>query len=103
MRINLSSLAQFGMWSLIVVLAFVMQVAPFLLILTMINIAFGISSAAALILIPAMLFAMLIAACTIAARRRRWLPRQTGPAHPDVALRHTPVCLLPFVKRQRIY
>jgi len=101
MRFNLTSLAQISLWSLIVVLAFVMQVAPFLLILTMINIAVGISSTTALTVIPVMMFAMLIAACMIAGRRR--VPRQVHRLQPDEALRHTPPCLLPYLKRQRIY
>jgi len=103
LRLTLSSLVQTGIWSIVVVLAFIMQVAPFLLILTMINIAVGISSAVALILIPVVLFAMLILACSIAGRHRRLAPSRARRMHADEALRHTPACLLPYMKRQRIY
>ena len=41
-------------------LAFFMQVMPFLLVLTLVNISFGVSSSVALFLIPTVLFGMLL-------------------------------------------
>ena len=56
---------------LIVFLAVFMPVMPSLLVLTLINISFGVSSEVALALIPVVLFAMLIGACIYASGRAR--------------------------------
>ena len=60
-----------GLWILIILFAFFMQVVPFLLVLTMFNLAVGVSSGVALILIPAAAFAMLSVACWVATKRMR--------------------------------
>jgi hypothetical protein len=65
------SLLNAGLWIVIVILAFVMQVMPFLLVLTLVNISFGVSSSVALVLIPVVLFGMLTVACVYASRRTR--------------------------------
>ena len=59
------------LWFVIGLLAFSMQVMPFLLVLTLISISFGISSGVALIIIPLVLFAMLVIACCYVSRRAR--------------------------------
>ena len=69
MNFTISGLINLVVLLVIVFLAFFMQVMPFLLVLTLINISFGISSSLALFVIPIVLFAMLIAACVYAAAR----------------------------------
>ena len=71
MNFTISGLINLVVLLVIVFLAFFMQVMPFLLVLTLINISFGISSSLALFVIPIVLFAMLIAACVYAAARSR--------------------------------
>ena len=60
-----------AIWLVVIILAFVMQVMPLLLILTLFNMAVGISSAAALIAVPVALLGMLLIAFSFAERRRR--------------------------------
>lgn len=75
MNITIMGLLTTAIWIGIVLLAFFMQVMPFLLVLTLINISFGVSSSVALFLIPTVLFGMLITACVYAsARTRKKLP-----------------------------
>jgi hypothetical protein len=66
-----SGLIRVALWIVILFVAFFMQVVPFLLVLTMLNLAVGITSGAALILVPAAAFLMLSVACWIATRRTR--------------------------------
>lgn len=96
------------MWVVIVIFAMIMQVMPLLLILTLFNIAIGVSSTAVLIIIPVMLFGSLFVACSIAERRRRrMLPAQitvpTARPHPDEAMRQTAACMLPYLRRSRFF
>jgi len=70
-------LLRMGLWFGILAIAFFMQVVPFLLVLTMFNLAIGITSGAALVLIPVVAFGMLFFACWIATRHTRNL---TGEA-----------------------
>lgn len=65
------NILQIAFWASVVLFAFIMQVIPFLLILTMVNIAFGVSSTATLIIIPVAFFGMLISACLIVERHRK--------------------------------
>jgi len=58
-------------WVAVLCMAFVMQVIPFLLILTMINIAVGISSTTMLVLLPAGHFGILFSACYLTERHRK--------------------------------
>ena len=62
---------QIGLWLAVLIIAFFMQVVPFLLVLTMFNLAIGITSGAALVIIPVAAFGMLSFACWIATRRAR--------------------------------
>ena len=94
-----------GLWVTIVLLAFCMQVMPFLLVLTLVNISFGVSSAVALILIPVVLFGMLIIACVYASGRTRRkmpapLPVYRTDSPPD-SLRGLATCMLPHSRRYR--
>lgn len=66
-----SGALQVGLWILILLFAFFMQVVPFLLVLTMFNLAVGITSGVALIVIPVAVFGMLSVACWIATKRTR--------------------------------
>ncbi|NKB59987.1 MAG: hypothetical protein GKS00_27055 [Alphaproteobacteria bacterium] len=108
MRYGFSAVAQASMWIAIVILALIMQVMPLLLILTLFNMAIGVSSATILVIIPIALFGSIIVACTIAERRRRsMLPApisaQAGKPHPDTAMRHTAACMLPYLRRSRFF
>jgi len=77
---RLSGTLHVVLWIAILVIAFFMQVVPFLLVLTMLNLAIGITSHTALILVPAAAFAMLSFACWIASRRtRNTLPAPMPP------------------------
>ena len=96
------------MWITILIFAFFMQVVPFLLVLTMLNLAIGISSGTALILVPAVAFAMLSFACWIATRRTRNmlpdpLPQRTYIAPPGNGSAPLTVHqrLIPFLQRWR--
>ncbi len=108
MGYSVSAIAQAGMWIMIVVLALIMQVMPLLLILTLFNIAIGVSSTAMLIIIPTVLFGTLIIACNAAEKHRKSklpspLPVHTQRPHPDKAMRHTAVCMLPYLRRSRFF
>jgi len=65
------NLVEYGAWIGIVLLALLLQVIPFLLVLTMFNLAVGISSGVALAAIPVCIFGMVFTACWIASRRTR--------------------------------
>ena len=108
MRYGFSAVVQASMWVLIVVLALIMQVVPLLLILTLFNIAVGISSTAMLIIVPVALFVMLFVACNLAERRRKRIlpaPRPTRAYAPPPAntMRGTAACMLPYLRRNRFY
>lgn len=108
MRYGFSAVAQASMWIAIVILALIMQVMPLLLILTLFNIAIGVSSTAMLIIIPVVLFGSLIVACSIAERRRKSMlpapiPLRANRPHPDEAMRHTAACILPYLRRSRFF
>jgi len=78
--IGVSRALQISLWLIVLVIAFVMQVVPFLLVLTMFNLAIGITSGAALLIIPVAAFGMLSFACWIATRRaKNLLPAQQKP------------------------
>lgn len=94
-----------GLWIIIVLFAFFMQVMPFFLVLILINLSFGISSEIALVVMPAVLFTMLILACvyaSIRSKRRVSNPisvyRNNGP---DL-LRGLATCMLPHSRRFRL-
>ena len=64
---------QTGFFIGIVALAFIMQVVPFLLVMTMLSMAFGITSGVMLVIIPITVFGMFGVACWFAeTRRRKW-------------------------------
>ncbi|PPR22166.1 MAG: hypothetical protein CFH40_01407 [Alphaproteobacteria bacterium MarineAlpha10_Bin3] len=97
-----------AIWVVVIILAFVMQVMPLLLILTLFNMALGISSAAALIAVPIALLGTLLLAFSLAERRRRkWRPspvRVDEARHQKVtrnkaAIRHGPRGALDFRSR----
>ena len=100
------SILNAGLWMLIVFLAFSMQVMPFLLVLTLINISFGVSSEIALYLIPTALFAMLIGACVFASSRaRNRLPAPLPVYRTDNTsdgLKGLVTCMLPHSRRYRM-
>jgi hypothetical protein len=106
-----SAVLQVSLWVAIVLFAFFMQVMPFLLVLTMLNLAVGVTSGAALILIPAAAFCMLFIACWIATKRTRNmlpdpLPQRTyiapyGAADGKAAAQSTYQRLIPMLQRWR--
>jgi len=105
---SVSAVAQASMWIVIVVFALIMQVMPLLLILTLFNIAIGVSSTAMLIIIPAALFGMLIVACSAAEKSRKAklpppLPPRMDHPHPDSTMRHTAARVMPYLRRSRYY
>lgn len=107
MNLTVVNVLKAVLWLAIVFLAFVMQVFPFLLVLTLINISFGVSSEVILILIPVVLFAMLFAGCFFASVRTR--KRPPGRLHvyrsnerPD-PWRGLVTCLLPHSRTYRMH
>lgn len=107
-----SKALQAGLWLTILLIAFFMQVVPFLLVLTMINLAFGVTSGVALVMIPVVAFGMLSIACIIATRRTKRLvqpplQRQVYIAPYDreggkqMEARTVHACLLPHFRRWR--
>ncbi len=107
-RDGLSTVVQAGAWVVIVLLALIMQVMPLLLILTLFNIAVGVSSTTVLVIIPVALFGMLLVACSVAEQRRKRalpppLPARNLAPHPDEALRSTAPCMLPYLRRRRFF
>jgi hypothetical protein len=106
MNSTVMSILNAGLWMLIVFFAFFMQVMPFLLVLTLICISFGVSSEVALVLIPIVLFAMLIGGCIYASKRVRNklpapLPVYRTDKTPD-GLRGLVTCMLPHARRYRM-
>jgi hypothetical protein len=99
---------QVVLWVVVLFVAFFMQVVPFLLVLTMLNLAVGITSGTALILVPAAAFIMLSVACWIATRRTRNmlpdpLPQRTyisptGKDEPPLTVHQR---LIPILQRWR--
>ncbi len=90
MRHRISLIVSAAIWVVVIILAFVMQVIPLLLILTMFNMAVGISSGAVLIAVPAALLGTLLLAFGYAERqRRKWRP---SPVRVDEA-RHRQMTL----------
>lgn len=71
LRFSLSDLAYGLIWTGVFLAAFFMQVVPFMLILTMISIAFGVSSTVTLIIVPVALFAMICLAALVVERNRK--------------------------------
>ena len=97
-----------ALWIVVIILAFVMQVIPLLLILTLFNMAVGISSAAALIAVPIALLGTLLIAFSFAERRRRkWRPspvrvdeaRHQKMTWNNAAMRHGPPAAPDFRRR----
>lgn len=106
MQYNFSTIAQVGLWILVVVVALIMQVVPLLLVLTIFNMAIGVSSSTMLVVIPAVLFGSIVIACCIAERRRRSqlpvpLPTRTGSVYPSGDMRNMVANMLPHLKRDR--
>lgn len=100
MKLTVISFLNVGIWLTIVLLAFFMQVMPFLLVLTLINISFGVSSEVALVIIPTFLFGILLAACIYASARNRKrkpapLPLYRTKEKPD-PWKGLATCILPY-------
>jgi hypothetical protein len=106
MNSSAMSILNAGLWMLIVFLAFFMQVMPFLFVLTLINISFGVSSDVALVLIPIVCFAMLIGGCLYASgRARNKLPAPLSDystGNTADGLEGLVTCMLPHSRRYRM-
>jgi hypothetical protein len=79
--LTLSNLVYGLIWTGVFLLAFFMQVVPFLLILTLINISFGVSSTVVLTVIPVALFGMICLAAVVVERNRKknWMKHLPPP------------------------
>ena len=74
-------LAYYGLWAMVLILAFVLQVVPVLLVVAMFGLAVGGPRGAELIAVPLIVLAMILVACVIATRgvgRRRAPPGRGG-------------------------
>lgn len=102
---------QTGLLIGIVALAFMMQVIPFLLVMTMLNLALGVSSGVMLVVIPIAVFGMFGVACWYAeTRRRKWRApqsrlsphdqRQDRRTSKNQAMIGTHSCMLPWIRRR---
>ena len=86
-------LASYGIWMVILVIAFFLQVVPVLLVVAMFTLAVGLSVGVEFVAIPLVVLAVVLVACLIASRNRarhlqrrqfftRARPRQ-GPGVPE--------------------
>jgi len=92
---SVSRLLRLGLWTSIVVFAFFMQVLPFLLVMTMFNLAIGVKSGTTLVVIPVVAFGMFFFACWLATRYTR---RRSGEAEAmDLAKRQ--IYIAPYPTR----
>ncbi|MBL4720863.1 MAG: hypothetical protein JKY20_07005 [Alphaproteobacteria bacterium] len=103
-HISLSDIGYVLIWAGVFVLAFVMQVVPFLLILTMINLAFGISSTTTLIIVPVALFAMIcLSALAVERNRKRNWMKHLPPPQPAkstfVTMKEARANMVPHMRR----
>lgn len=70
MKYRTSLVLYAAMWIAIVLLAFFMQVIPLVLVITVVGMAFGVTSPVALIALPLALFGTVVILCRRAERRR---------------------------------
>lgn len=103
-RVTLSDLAYGLIWAVVFLLAFFMQVVPFLLILTLINISFGVSSTVMLTLIPITLFGMICLAAIVVERNRKknWIKHLPPPPTRQstfVTMKEARANMLPHLRR----
>lgn len=107
MNPTMMSLLNAALWIVIVMLAFFLQVMPFLLVLLLLSISFGLSSAVSLVMIPTVLFGMLALACWYASVRVRRrlpapLPVYRADQKPDYE-RGLATCMWPHLRRYRMH
>lgn len=76
MRRMILNLLEYGLWTLIVIVALVLEVLPVFLVVMLFSLAVGVPTGPALVLIPVILIAMIVVACMIATRLTR--PTGTG-------------------------
>ncbi len=74
MRRIILNLLEYGLWTLILIVAFVLEVIPVFLVVMIFSLAVGVPTGPALLLIPVVMIAMIVVACIIATR----LTRRTG-------------------------
>ncbi len=74
MRRMILNLLEYGLWTLIVIVALILEVLPVFLVVMLFSLAVGVPTGPALLLIPVVLIAMIVVACIIATR----LARPTG-------------------------
>ncbi|MGY8958730.1 MAG: hypothetical protein ACKVKG_04215 [Alphaproteobacteria bacterium] len=103
-RISASDVGYVCLWAGVFLLAFVMQVVPFLLILTMINLAFGVSSTTTLIILPVALFGMICLSALAVERNRKknWM-KHLPPPLPEkstfVTMKEARANMVPHLRR----
>ncbi len=85
MRRMILNLLEYGLWTLIVIVALILEVLPVFLVVMLFSLAVGVPTGPALLLIPLILIAMIIVACIIATRltRRPGTGFRTGGWRPD--------------------
>ena len=66
-----ASLAGYGLWMVILVLAFFLQVVPVLLVVAMFTLAVGMSVGVEFVAVPLIVLAIVLVGCLIAARTRQ--------------------------------
>ncbi len=82
-------LASYGIWMVILVIAFFLQVVPVLLVVAMFTLAVGLSVGVEFVAIPLVVLVMVLAACLIASRNRARHGRRSQD-FARVRLRHGP-------------
>ena len=70
MRRVVSTLAGYGLWMVVLAIAFFLQVVPVLLVVAMFGLAVGLSVGVEFVALPLIVLAIVLAACLIASRRR---------------------------------
>ena len=68
MTLRSGDLVFYGLWTLVLILALILQAFPFLLIVTMVALAFGFPFSAALAVIPVGFMAIFFLSCLIASK-----------------------------------
>ena len=66
MRRMILNVVEYGLWTLVVVVALVLEVIPVFLVVMLFSLAVGVPSGPALLLIPVLVIAMIAVACMIA-------------------------------------
>ena len=75
-----SKLLHYGLWTVVLIVALILQAMPVFLVVTMFSLAIGIPKGAALIAIPVAFLGMVVVACLIATKLTRRHAASSGAA-----------------------